>query len=248
MKKAVKEFNARAESARAGAQEEEMRARYRFSCRDITEKWSGQFKSSDRQWMHDRATRLAEAFISAGCVVDLCRRSRARTNGETYLSSAWFELFVAHLSKYAARRLWGWKPDCVEDRAPIPFNLPYAKRGVRSSPEVVSEIALSQDAAAQLLLFAGQKALGKLLVLFAARWKSPKERARAIRAKALNSQPLCSSNEQVDEATLRAVLNAMTAKEKTEIRNNPDGEVKLKEAIVTHRKRVMRRKTFTGRE
>ena len=188
LKEALKEFENRAKSSRAFAQEEELRLLSRQECRDIVAEWSlKNSKASDRDLLQNAAILFAEAFLSTGTTDDCCKLQSEYGKGRRISKTAASKILL-HLHRYAGLRIAGWNPTCIDEQAPVPFNLP--KCHSKGSPEIIAENTKAQDAAASILLLAGQNAFLDLLNKFATRWSDPQERNLFILAGVINRRPL----------------------------------------------------------
>lgn len=151
------------------------------------------------------AENLARAYLDTGTAADLAANMRDYGDGHFYVAERYRKPLTDYLRAYAARRKTGWEPKQIDTAAPAPFSLPHASEAVRRSRRTIKENMTSLDAAAQLLLFAGNADFTALIRRMGERWRNPKENeARAV-AVAVDLLPSNTTREEKNRLALVAI-------------------------------------------
>jgi len=151
------------------------------------------------------AENLARAYLDTGTAADLAANMRDYGDGHFYVAEQYRKSLTGYLRAYATRRKSGWKPTQIDTAAPAPFSLPHASEAVRRCRRTIKETTIRLDAAAQLLLFAGDADFTALIRRMGERWRNPKENeARAV-AVAVDLLPSNTSREEKNRLALVAI-------------------------------------------
>jgi len=151
------------------------------------------------------AENLACAYLDTGTTADLAANMREYGDGHFYIAEPYRKSLTDYLRAYAARRKSGWKPTQIDTAAPVPFSLPHASEAVHRSRRTIKENMIQLDAAAHLLLFAGNADFTALIRRMGERWRNPKEAEGRAVAVAVDLLPSNTSREEKNRLALVAI-------------------------------------------
>jgi hypothetical protein len=195
-------------------------------CRDIIEEFARKHSQEYRNIIRSAAQVVAEAYIDSGTTEDLSKQSDRHPNSRPFLNDRYRAELFAVLRTHAGLRLAG--RDSQRDSAPVPFDLANISAEEASAPEVISEVQKWKDAAAIVLLLAGDKDFEILLARFGLRWKEKGHLTRYAQSSILA---------RAEVGAKRASLDSLTAEALFKLGVNP--ERKSDETQARRRKRMM---------
>jgi hypothetical protein len=201
-------------------------------CRDIIGEFVlRQHSQEHRDILRQAAQQVAEAFLDTGTTEDLSEQSDRHPNSRPFLYDRYRDALFAFLRTHAALRLAG--TDSQRFASPVPFNLANLSVDEADAPEVISEVSKWKDAAAIVLLLAGEKELEILLARFGLRWKDKDHLTDYVQAAVLARAKVGTPLTNTDQCTV-------TALQKLNILPDDPDSAPIK-ALETRRQRMKRK-------
>lgn len=173
-------------------------------CRDIIEEFALKHSQEHRDIIRSAAQVVAEAYIDSGTTKDLSEQSHRHSNSRPFLSDRYRDELFAGLRTHAGLRLAG--KDSPRFPNPFPFSLPHLPAHDADAPEVISEVSKWKDAAAIVLMLAGDKDFEILLARFGLRWKDKDHLTRYAQSSILARAEVGAKRASLDSLTAEALL------------------------------------------